>query len=92
MTGNTCKTCRWWSGKEITYYEPSQNKMIRSGRRTCESPACMGPQDAAGDCLKQLDPSHVECMDASGYWAGIAPGPNFGCIHHLPLETMGKAD
>lgn len=70
MSNGTCKTCKWWVKKD-THYGNNANM--------CANPKIVGPHKD-----HPADADGAELCDASGYFAAILPGPDFGCIHHEP--------
>jgi hypothetical protein len=68
----TCKTCRWWQQRR----RDDVGSIYGSGDHQCVCPKIVSP----GDGLPDAD--GAELCDASGYFAAILPGPDFGCVHH----------
>lgn len=83
-----CKTCKWWTEDPVTYIDRDNGyRKVETGRRECKSPAYVEPAKVDIYSIGITDPRHVECF-GSGGWAGIAPGPEHGCIHHEPNESQ----
>ncbi|HUX01252.1 MAG TPA: hypothetical protein VMY35_09780 [Phycisphaerae bacterium] len=78
-----CKTCKWWVKKDISYHGQNPNK--------CGNPKVSHESDRRlfvdGPCGKMVpveEPLEDDCVDlcdASGYYAAMLPGPEYGCIH-----------
>ena len=79
-----CKTCKWWVKKDTSYHGQNPNK--------CGNPKVSmvsyyrTEPDGVAEYARDTDrgasePDDVELCDASGYYAAMLPGPEYGCIH-----------
>jgi hypothetical protein len=80
-TSQRCRTCKWWrdDADAVSRY---------SNVKRCHSPKLfMDGYGSDGKLTVLDDPEHILCddeaavNDASGYFASLTPGPDFGCVH-----------
>ena len=75
ITMETCKTCLWWEGR---------GKETVSKRRGCVHPK-IGESHAISSAGNWDATDVLEYPYDEG--GQIATGPDFGCIHHQPIEA-----